>query len=199
MFLISIHTHCFEKFKNSNWNTRFSFYRKKGLKKLGSSFHWESFHCQISSLSKFFETSHLKFEPRCSCTKRKEYISIWIFEYFQKSWKLKNISPLFYMELVRPAKSWYRCYRRYREEKWFEGRKCLFSTYSYTFLREICNLFLLWYREAKYILQPWSSRITRSSSRPGHLCGIAWFHWLKKDSHNIGLNSFPKKSKYIQI
>ena len=42
---------------------------------------------------------------------------------------MHNVQPL----TPNAAKSRY--HRRYREAEWFEGKKCLFFTYSYTFLR----------------------------------------------------------------
>ena len=55
---------------------------------------------------------------------------------------------------ARAAKSWYHWYRRYRESD-LRGRSVYFLHIPIHFWGEICHLFLLWYGEAKCILQPW--------------------------------------------
>ena len=44
------------------------------------------------------------------------------------------------IHFLQGAKSHYRWYQRYREANWLEGKKCLFSTHSFTFLRGKCAI-----------------------------------------------------------
>ena len=58
---------------------------------------------------------------------------------------------------TRAAKSLYHWYRRYKEAKWFEGKKCLFSTHFYTFLRANLRYILVVVRGSKiYFCSPGS-------------------------------------------
>ena len=85
--------------------------------------------------------------------------------------------------LSRAAKNQYRWYR---EAKWFEGKKCLFSTYSYTLLRGNLGFILVVVQGSKIYFAALLLRLADlsfltyfhclSSLRLDQGCGLTFFH-----------------------
>ena len=89
---------------------------------------------------------------------------------------------------MRPANRWY---QRYREAKWFEGKKCLFSTYPYTFLKGNLRFILAVVRGSKiYFAVPQLILIkTKSAVKPSwRVSRKVRLIWLTKGKHFRGLS-----------